>query len=177
MKQLLFKSSASWTLWSLVAITVAAIAFGVYRSQQRVAKPQSPPRQEQPARPAILASLKPFVDLGTFSMARGNVPFRYLIKNAGAEPLDINRVSTSCMCTNATVITATERKGPFGMPGHGRPNATRLRLAPGELATVEVVFDPAAHGPSGLGRIERTVTLESAQAAPLELRMVVMVTP
>ena len=39
------------------------------------------------------------------------------------------------------------------------------------------LFDPAAHGPSGLGRIERTVTLESAQAAPLELRMVVMVTP
>jgi hypothetical protein len=39
------------------------------------------------------------------------------------------------------------------------------------------VFDPTAHGPSGLGRIERTVTLESARAAALELRMVVMVTP
>jgi hypothetical protein len=171
------KSTTNWTLYSLIAITVIAIAFGVYRSQQKASKPQSPPRQEQLARPAILASLKPFVDLGTISMARGNVPFRYLIKNTGAEPLDINRVSTSCMCTNATVVTATERKGPFGMPGHGRPNATKLRLAPGELANVEVVFDPAAHGPSGLGRIERTVTLESVQAAPLELRMAVLVKP
>jgi hypothetical protein len=177
MKPLSFKSSASWTLWSLVAITVAAIAFGVFRLQPSAAKPQSPPRQDQPARPATLASFKPAVDLGTISMAAGNVPFRYLVKNTGTEALEINRVSTSCMCTSATVVTATERKGPFGMPGHGRPNATKLRLAPGELADVEVVFDPAAHGPSGLGRIERTVTLESVQAAPLELRMVVMVRP
>ena len=170
------KSPASWMLYSLVAITVAAIAFGVYRSQQSLAKTQ-PPHQAQPVRPASLVSLKPSVDLGTVSMAAGNVPFRYLIKNAAAEPLDINRISTSCMCTTATLVTASERKGPFGMPGHGRPNATKVRLAPGELANVEVVFDPAAHGPSGLGRIERTVTLQSVEAPPLELRMVVMVTP
>lgn len=171
------KSSASWMLYSLVAITVAAIGFGVYRSKQTAAMGHVPPSAAQAARPATLASFKPAIDLGTVSMAAGNVPFRYLIKNTGAEPLDINRVSTSCMCTSATVVTATERKGPFGMPGHGGSNATKLRLVPGELANVEVVFDPAAHGPSGLGRIERTVTLESAQAAPLELRMAVLVKP
>lgn len=170
------KSSASGTLYSLIAITLAAIAFGVYRSQQSVAQAQLAAAQPA-AQTGSLISLRPSLDLGTVSMAAGNVPFRYLIKNAGAEPLDIKRISTSCMCTSATLVTATERKGPFGMPGHGRPNATKVRLAPGELANVEVVFDPGAHGPSGLGRIERVVTLESAGAPPLELRMIVMVQP
>jgi hypothetical protein len=73
---------------------------------------------------------------------------------------------------------ATARKGPYGMPGHGAaPPAVNARLAAGELANVEVVFDPAAHGPSGLGRIERVVTVESAEAPPLELHMAVMVRP
>jgi len=119
------------------------------------------------AQAGSLVSLKPSVDLGTISMAAGNVSFRYLIKNTGAAPLTINRIFTSCMCTSAMLVTGTQRKGPFGMPGHGPSTAVRAPLAPGELATVEVVFDPAAHGPSGLGRIERSVTVQSAEAAPL----------
>jgi len=171
------KSTTNWTLYSLIAITVVAIGFGVYRSRQSAAAPQAP-RQEQAAQAGSLVSLRPAIDLGTVSMAAGNVPFRYLIKNTGAGPLTINRIYTSCMCTNATLVMANERKGPFGMPGHGAPPpAVKALLAPGDLANVEVVFDPAAHGPSGLGRIERTVTLESADAPPLELRMVVMVRP
>ena len=170
------KSNTHWTLYSLIAITVIAIGFGVYRSQQSAATTQAP-RQEPPAQAGSLVSLKPSVDLGTISMAAGNVSFRYLIKNTGAAPLTINRIFTSCMCTSAMLVTGTQRKGPFGMPGHGPSTAVRAPLAPGELATVEVVFDPAAHGPSGLGRIERSVTVQSAEAAPLELRMVVMVKP
>lgn len=170
------KWSPSWTLYALVAITAAAMVFGVYRSLQRATATEAAvPRPAAEA--ASLVSLRPSVDLGTVSMAAGKVPFRYLIKNAGAQPLNITRVSTSCMCTTAMLLTATELKGPFGMPGHGRPNATHVRLAPGEQANVEAVFDPAAHGPSGLGRIERVITLESAEAPPLELRMAVLVRP
>ncbi len=167
----------SKTLYGLVAISVVAIGVGIWRSQESIATPPAQ-RQEQRATSGSLVSFRPALDLGTVSMAAGNVPFQYLIKNAGEAPLDLQRISTSCMCTSATLVTANGRKGPFGMPGHGGgTNTVKARLAPGETANLQVVFDPAAHGPSGLGRIERTVTIESADAVPLELRMVVMVTP
>lgn len=174
------KSAARKTLYALIAISVVVIAFGVYRSFESVAGPQpkaTGPAPGAPAQSGALVSMRPSLDLGTVSMAAGKLPFSYLIKNGGSEPLTINRIYTSCMCTNATLVTATERKGPFGMPGHGLPTAVKAQLAPGETASVAVVFDPAAHGPSGLGRIERFVTLESAEAPPLELRMVVLVQP
>ncbi|OGA69259.1 MAG: hypothetical protein A3G83_16060 [Betaproteobacteria bacterium RIFCSPLOWO2_12_FULL_68_20] len=170
------KLTAHKTLYWLVAVTVIAIGFGVYRSQEKAAQPQVP-RQEQPAQAGALVSLRPSFDFGTVSMAAGNVSYRYLIKNNGAAPLSINRIYTSCMCTNATLITASGRTGPFGMPGHGLAPAVSSPLAPGEVASLEVVFDPAAHGPTGVGRVERTVTLQSRDAQPLELRFVAMVTP
>lgn len=162
-------------LYALIAISVAVIAFGVYRSFEGAGAPRAQAAQAE--KPAALVTMRPSLDLGTVSMAAGKVPFSYLIRNGGAEPLTINRIYTSCMCTNATLVTATERKGPFGMPGHGLPTNLKAALAPGETANLQVLFDPAAHGPSGLGRIERIVTVESAESAPLELRMVVMVQP
>src|SRR3970040_1275711 len=72
------KSTTHWTLYSLIAITVIAIGFGVYRSQQSAATTQAP-RQEPPAQAGSLVSLKPSVDLGTISMAAGNVAFRHLL--------------------------------------------------------------------------------------------------
>jgi hypothetical protein len=81
------------------------------------------------------------------------------------------------MCTTATLVTPSGRRGPFGMPGHTPIPSIRERLAPGEMAQVEVVFDPAAHGPAGVGRIDRTVTLQNDAGAPLELAFTAMVTP
>jgi len=165
------------TLYSLLAISAVAIAVGVYRSYQIAGARAVPVAAAASVRPAALVSLRPMADLGTVSMAGGKVKFGYLVKNTGAEPLTINRVYTSCMCTVAMLTTAEGPKGPFGMPGHGLPNSVRAVLAAGDTARVEVVFDPAAHGPSGLGRIDRVVTLESAESAPLELRMTAMVRP
>lgn len=168
---------ANKTLYWLVAVTVIAIGFGIYRSQERAATPQVT-RQEQPAQSGTLVSARPSHDFGTISMAAGNVSTTYRIKNEGAAPLTIDRIFTSCMCTTATLITASGRKqGPFGMPGHGPLKAVNAQLAPGEVALLELVFDPAAHGPSGVGRIERIVTVNSKGAPPLELGMVAMVRP
>jgi hypothetical protein len=111
-------------------------------------------------------------------MAAGHVSHRYRIRNTGTEPLQIDRIYTSCMCTRATLTTSSGRSfGPFGMPGHGFVAPANAPLAPGQEASVDIVFDPAAHGPSGVGRIERAIMLESAQARPLELRFVAMVKP
>jgi hypothetical protein len=81
------------------------------------------------------------------------------------------------MCTTATLITLAGKKGPFGMPGHAPiPSITEI-MAPEGRAQVEIVFDPKAHGPAGVGRIERVITLENNTGKPLELGFVAMVTP
>lgn len=166
----------SKTIYVLAALTAIAISFGIYVSQQKAAHQQAM-RESQPAQTGALAALKPRVELGTVSMAAGKVPYQYLIKNTAATPVTINRIFTSCMCTVATLVAGTERKGPFGMPGHGGSNSLKAVLAPGEVATLEVVFDPAAHGPSGLGRVERSVIVESFESTPLELGMSIFVRP
>lgn len=176
MKPSLF--NANKMLYGLIAISVIAIGFGVYRSQQKAATPQAVPQVQAAVQPGALVSARPNFDFGTISMAAGNVSTTYRIKNEGAAPLTLDRIYTSCMCTNATLITASGRKqGPFGMPGHGPLKSVSAQLAPGEVALLEVVFDPAAHGPSGVGRIERIVTVNAKGTTPLELGMVAMVRP
>ena len=163
----------------LIAITVIAIGFGIYRSQQKAAAPNPVPQAHAAAQPrGALVSARPYYDFGTISMAAGNVSTTYRIKNEGVAPLTINRIFTSCMCTTAMLSTANGRKqGPFGMPGHGPLKSVSAQLAPGEVARLELVFDPAAHGPSGIGRIERVVTVNAQGTPPLELGMVALVRP
>lgn len=171
--------SANKMLYWLIAITVIAIGFGIYRSQQKAAAPNPVPQVHAAAQPGgALVSARPYYDFGTISMAAGNVSTTYRIRNDSAASLSINRIFTSCMCTTATLLTANGRKqGPFGMPGHGPLKAVSAQLAPGEVARLELVFDPAAHGPSGIGRIERVVTVNAKGTPPLELGMVAMVRP
>ena len=63
------------------------------------------------------------------------------------------------------------------MPGHGFVPSADVVLNPGETAEVEVISDPAAHGPSGIGRIERSVYLEGDAGSLVELRIRATVTP
>jgi len=175
------------TLYALAAGTAIVILSGIYFSSQKTSpqpksgsQEQSAARQPaagQPSGVRALASISPFYNFGKISMAAGNVSKVYWIKNISGDPLDITRLSTSCMCTVATLITPAGKKGPFGMPGHGPTPRLEEHLAPGESAQVEVVFDPAAHGPAGIGQTDRIVTIENDGGLPLELRFSAMVTP
>jgi hypothetical protein len=118
-------------------------------------------------------------DFGTIEMTDGDVMKDYKVRNAGTEPVTITMVYTSCMCTTANVVDASGRtyRG-YGMPGHGPVSKADITVAPGETAIVEAVFDPAAHGPSGIGLADRTIYLEtnSAETPILELAFRAMVT-
>jgi hypothetical protein len=81
------------------------------------------------------------------------------------------------MCTTALLVKGVKQFGPFGMPGHAPIPAIDQTLAPGERAYVEVVFDPAAHGPAGVGLIERVVTIENSAQQPVQLAFSARVTP
>lgn len=127
---------------------------------------------------SALTAFENFFDFQTVSMKDGKVSHKFEIKNEGEEPVRIEKVYTSCMCTEASVADAKGRNwGTFGMPGH-TPAKTNIEVKPGETLTVEAIFDPAAHGPSGVGLAERSVYLESnSQKSPkIELKFSAVVT-
>ena len=117
------------------------------------------------------------IDLGTVSMVNGNITTTYQVKNIGEEALKIDRVWTSCMCTTAALMTDSKQFGPYGMPGHGFIPKINAAIDPAKEATVEIVFNPAAHGPAGVGRIQRTITIENNAGQSLELEFAALVTP
>ena len=140
------------------------------------------PADNQPAGQntgGALAAEESSFDFGVISMAAGEVSHSFKLKDSGAGQVTIKKIYTSCMCTTAILNKGGNKSGPFGMPGHG--SATRLKetVGPGEEAEIEVVFDPAAHGPEGTGLIKRVVYVETdSEAAPkLQLTFDANVTP
>ena len=113
-------------------------------------------------------------DFGTISMEDGPVSHNFKVTNDGTEPVQIGKIYTSCACTTAYIIDSSgEKYGKFGMPGHRGLRATAdVVVQPGESVEVEAIFDPAFHGPSGVGLIDRSIYLEtnSAKSPKLELR-------
>ena len=117
-------------------------------------------------------------NFGSVSMARGKVTHRYWIRNAGTKPIVLGKMYTSCMCTTAALVKSSGRKfAPVGMPGHTPIPSLNETMQPNEEAMVEVVFDPAAHGPAGIGPIDRVVTIEHSAGQPLELAFAANVKP
>ena len=116
-------------------------------------------------------------DFGTISMAKGKVNHAYTVTNTGTDPVTINKVYTSCMCTTASFVSNGKTYGPFGMPGHTAIPSIDVSLAPGATVQIEAVFDPAAHGPAGVGPISRVVILENSAGKPVEISFTANVTP
>ena len=100
------------------------------------------------------------VDLGEVPINGGIVTREYEIKNTSGSPLTLSKVATSCMCTTAMITVGDKSTKFFGMEGHGDRNPPiNLQIGAGEVAKVTVNFDPAAHGPEGVGPFERIVWL------------------
>src|SRR3989339_1528292 len=95
-------------------------------------------------------------DFGTISMADGLPRHTFTIKNEGTADLDISQISTSCMCTSAILSVDGQDSPKFGM--HSNPTFWSQSIAPGQTATLEVIFDPLAHGPDAIGPITRGIT-------------------
>ena len=64
------------------------------------------------------------------------------------------------------------------MPGHGGvvQKANAIVRAGGSLDT-EVVYDPNAHGPAGVGKINRFVFLTDTSGNALQIEIKALVTP
>ncbi|MDO8443856.1 MAG: DUF1573 domain-containing protein [Candidatus Azambacteria bacterium] len=117
-------------------------------------------------------------DFGTVSMAKGKVNKEFLLENKSDKNVQIGEVFTSCMCTEAELKVGNKFAGPFGMQGHGGGRKANLVVKPGETLIVKAIFDPAAHGPSGVGPIERQIVVSTgAEQEPISLQFKAVVTP
>lgn len=101
---------------------------------------------------------KTFVDWGQITYSGGKVKATYRITNSGTEVLKLFGATTSCACTSGTITANGQVTAPFGM--HSTMTEV-VEIASGKDAIVEALFDPAFHGPSGVGPISRTVTVQT----------------
>lgn len=118
-------------------------------------------------------------DFGEVSMKEGLVDHEFVLDNNSGAPAKVSQAETSCMCTTAYLQVGEngQEVGPFGMPGHGGPRGiANLTVPPGEKLIVRAVFDPTAHGPAGVGPIERQIILEVG-GSPLTLNFKALVKP
>ncbi|MDP3764088.1 MAG: DUF1573 domain-containing protein [bacterium] len=116
-------------------------------------------------------------DFGTISMANGNVSKIFKITNSSNKSIEIEKIYTSCMCTEAELNINNKKLGPFGMPGHNLVPKVNQTLNVGETAEIKVIYNPNAHGPAGVGPVDRIVYVEEKGRQPLEFRIKAVVTP
>lgn len=102
----------------------------------------------------------PQFDFGTVSMAAGKVAHDFVLTNNSGSDIAISRAETSCMCTEATLSFPDGKEiGPVGMAGMGFTPTINETLKSGDKLRIRAIFDPAAHGPAGIGPAERAIML------------------
>lgn len=127
---------------------------------------------------SVLTAPETFYDFGTISMRDGNVNREFTVTNPTATDITVTTILTSCMCTSAFIMEPDGRlKGPFKMPGMGYVPPANELIKAGESRTIRIVYDPNAHGPAGVGRIDRFVTLTDESGGTLQLEIKALVTP
>lgn len=99
------------------------------------------------------------IDLGETSMAKGNTEAVFKVKNSGQTDLVISGMETSCGCTTVVLKIGNKESPVFGMSNN--PTDWSGTLGSRQEAELLVVFDPAHHGPEGVGTVTRTVSISS----------------
>ena len=143
---------------------------------------QAPAASVQGVRPvtdkSVLAVPETFYDFGNISMKNGNVSREFTVSNPTDKNVTLSKVFTSCMCTTALIVRPDGGvNGPFGMPGHATVPLANEVIKAGESRVIRVAFDPNAHGPAGVGTIERFVTLAENSGGAVQLGIKATVTP
>lgn len=160
-----------------IGLTVAFLAVLMILSWPKAKDASSASANLPVGEVGALALAETSFDFGRISMAAGPVTHDFIVRNRGTSPVTITKLYTSCMCTQAKLVAGNQSAGPFGMPGHSGIPGINVTLAPGETGVVTAIFDPAAHGPAGVGAIDRVVYVENNSGKNVELGFKAFVTP
>lgn len=101
-------------------------------------------------------------DFGDIDINGGTVSQSFDFTNNDTKPLAIYEATTSCGCTTGTVTVQGQDFGPFGM--HNQTQEV-IKVPAGESFTVTINYDPLFHGPTDLGKRQRTLFLFSSASA------------
>src|SRR3989338_4387067 len=96
-------------------------------------------------------------DWGEIKYSKGNATKTFTIKNTGSDPLKLYNVKTSCACTKANLTIDGKLSPDFGM--HSSPWIGEV--ASGKEAILNVIFDQTFHGPTGVGPMERLISMQT----------------
>ena len=149
-------------LIGVILVTVVLLFGGVTLAKQMGNQPELKTSQQAKA---ITDNV--IHDWGEIMMDNGNQEAFFTIKNEGTDPLQLYGITTSCTCTTAQLILGDNQSPPFGM--HNK-SAYIFEVPPQQEAQLKVVFDPAFHGPSGVGPINRQVKVSTNDPALPELQ-------
>lgn len=101
-------------------------------------------------------------DFGSIDIDGGIVSKTFEFKNTDSKTLHIYEATTSCGCTKGEITINSKTYGPFGMQN---PSTEIIEIDPQEKFSVTIFYDPMFHGPTDLGKRQRTLFLfSSAQA-------------
>ncbi|OHA58382.1 MAG: hypothetical protein A2370_01560 [Candidatus Vogelbacteria bacterium RIFOXYB1_FULL_42_16] len=161
----------------IVAIIVLTGLLWWGRPNQKPAQSETVNTENTEAKSVLVASEKLY-DFGTISMKNGDVTKEFTVTNPTDQDIVVPSLVTSCMCTKAFIVKSNGKtKGPFGMPGMGYVPPANETIKAGESRIIRVVYDPNAHGPAGVGQIDRFIILTEASGGRLELEIKALVTP
>ncbi|KKQ29859.1 MAG: hypothetical protein A3H17_01680 [Candidatus Levybacteria bacterium RIFCSPLOWO2_12_FULL_37_14] len=145
-----------------VVLTVALLFGGIFFLTKTTNAPQITASQNAKAYVVDPTSF----DWGDIPMYKGNKTKVFAIKNTGTDTLKLFNVRTSCHCTKAYVTIDGNDSPSFGMDNL---SAWTGEVLAGKEAKLTVVFDPAFHGPQGMGAVNRFVSVETNDQANSKL--------
>jgi len=114
-------------------------------------------------------------DLGIVNLHKGTITTNFTIKNQGRSDLIIDKLSSSCGCTSASLVYQGKEGPRFYMAGHGyeSPDANwQVAIAPGDEAQVKVYYDPSVH-PNLTGPVTREVSVHSNDPVDFETKLTI----
>ncbi len=147
---------------ALIILTVSIVVGGIYLLSATTNTPQVVISQNAKAYVADPTSF----DWGNIPMYKGNVVRTFTIKNTGTDTLKLYNIKTSCHCTKAYVTINGNNSPSFGMDSL---SSWVGEVSAGMETKLTVVFDPAYHGPAGVGPINRFVSVETNDRANTKL--------
>ena len=113
----------------------------------------------------ITASQNAKVEILEKTFDWGNIPYSgekvtktFTIKNSGTDILQLSGIKTSCTCTKAQISVDGKTSPYFSM--HSTSSWVG-EIPPGKEAQLLVIFDQTFHGTTGVGPIERLVSMET----------------
>jgi len=98
-------------------------------------------------------------DFGDIDINGGIVTKSFDFINTDAKDMAIYEATTSCGCTTGEITIGNQSFGPFGM--HNQTDEI-IEVPAGSSFTVTISYDPLFHGPTDLGKRERTLFLFSS---------------